>query len=200
MKNRTHNLFAKYDPKTALGMHHPVKFLYLMYTREDWQGVMVLQEGRLAYHGNQKVKEHTRKAKKKQGRSGVLYPSFGPPLSISGDVATAIDFLDAWWNYQPYACGGIAVVRSNVTDIADLPISPCAENLVWITSDDLPKTAPMVERFVDDDGFPLQVLFGVVGEKDGYAGDPVWNPFDEVIKGFPLYRPMSYEKVKFTSL
>ena len=171
-----------------------------MYTREDWQGVFQIQEGRLAQHGIQKLKAHTRKVKKKQGRSGVLYPSFGPPLSISGDVATAIDFLNAWWNYQPYACGGIAVVRSNVNDIADLPISPSAENLVWITSDDFPKTAPLVERFVDDDGFPLQVLFGVVGEEDGHAGDPVWNPFDEVVKGFPLYRPMSYEKVKFTSL
>jgi hypothetical protein len=188
----------KYPRKTRTdNTISPTEFWILLHEREDWKSLLDDQSELLREQGVAEYKARGEAAKKAQEPSSVWWIGEGQ-LELSTMATYIITFLHGWWEFQPHACGAIAIVPGDPGLIASLPVAPCPDNLVWVAIDD-PMFGIPFDEFRDSEDRPLQVVFGIKEPADGQKVETL-DISDKPKFKYDLYDPVGYARIEVSIL
>ncbi|MCW1913015.1 hypothetical protein OJ996_05500 [Luteolibacter sp. GHJ8] len=188
----------KYPRKTrAPKPLSPTEFWILLYERNDWKSLLDDQSESLGRLGVAEYKARAEAAKKAQEPSSVWWVGDGP-LELSTMATYIITYLHGWWEFQPHACGTIAIVPGDPGLIDSLPVSPSAENIVWVTIDD-PMFGIPFDEFRDSEGRPLQIVLGVKEPANGHKVETLDVSHKPPYQYEP-YDPVGYARIEVSIL
>jgi hypothetical protein len=175
----------------------PTELITLLFEREDWASSFEDQNAALGQLGIDQYKARAEAAKKVQGPSSVWWIGEGQ-LKLSTMATYIITFLHGWWEYQPHACGAIAIVPGDFGLITSLPVSPCPENIVWVAIDD-PMFGIPLDEFRDSEGRQLQVVFGIMDPTNGQKVETL-DVSDKPPYQHEPYDPVGYARIEVSIL